>query len=140
MSDNYNKQLGARLRAIRKSRELSQQDVANVSNGKLTKHKISHYERGDTMIPAQVIPTLCKIYGLTPSQLLGWKEESYDRESEIIEDIRRINDFTNEIAMKYEEDGLLVAASGAEDFDDKQMELLMEDVEMVKRLGEDEQV
>lgn len=142
MIKGYEKKLRERLKQIRKLKHLTQEQAAEKSNGAFSRNILSNWERGETVIPASAVPDICKIYELTPNQLLGWPKDEQDTADMAINDIRKINDYVADVVSKYEqpayEDNILIAASGAEDFDEDEMKLLREDVEMVRHLGEDD--
>ena len=63
----------ARLCEIRKSRGLSQKQVAELLG--VPQQQYSRYENGKFDIPVRYVITLCKFYGISSDWLLGLKEE-----------------------------------------------------------------
>lgn len=61
------------LRAIRKAKKYSQEDIAEILN--TTQQQYSKYENGTNEIPVRHVITLCRFYGISADWLLGLKEE-----------------------------------------------------------------
>lgn len=75
----YDKAIGERASHIRNVLSLSMSEVA----GKLsiTRQTLSNYESGKTPMRAGVIRSLCEVYGIAPSWLLGIDDELYHKSS-----------------------------------------------------------
>ena len=73
MSD-YQRRLGARLRAIRQQQGLTLQQVEEVSSGKWKAVVVGSYERGDRAVSVAKLAELSEFYNVPVSELLP-KEE-----------------------------------------------------------------
>lgn len=60
------------IRQIRKERNLSQEDLAEILS--TTQQQYSKYENGTNEIPVRHVITLCKFYGISADWLLGLTE------------------------------------------------------------------
>ncbi len=69
MSD-YQRQLGARLRAIRRQQGRTLQDVEAASNGRWKAVVVGSYERGDRALSVAKLAELAEFYGVPISVLL----------------------------------------------------------------------
>lgn len=63
-----------RLKELRKSKKLSQTDVANAIGCSQT--AVYHYEAGDRQIPVESIPQLCKLFACSSDYLLGLSDKN----------------------------------------------------------------
>ena len=76
--------IGEKIRSERIRLGLSQDEIAKQLN--TTKQAIYKYESGVvTNIPTDKIELLSKIFGVSPSYLVGWEDESTDRDQELDE-------------------------------------------------------
>ena len=73
MSD-YQRRLGARLRAIRQQQGLTLQQVEEISSGKWKAVVVGSYERGDRAVSVAKLAELSEFYNVPVSELLP-KEE-----------------------------------------------------------------
>lgn len=69
--------IGARIKAARLNKGLSQDDVAQAINS--TKQAVYKYENGIvTNIPMDKIEIIANLLGVTPAYLMGWEEKTED--------------------------------------------------------------
>ena len=68
--DEYQRQLGERLRAIRSQQDLTLQDVEDRSDGRWKAVVVGSYERGDRAISISKLAQLGRFYGVPLSDLL----------------------------------------------------------------------
>lgn len=66
-----------RLRRARKAANLSQQEVAEILNKNqrfksVSQRTVSHWERDKAIPKIDIFVQICKIYGVTPNELLGF--------------------------------------------------------------------
>ena len=73
----YDVAIGERAAHIRNVLSLSMSDVAEKLN--ITRQTLSNYESGRTQMRADVIRSLCEVYAISPSWLLGIDDELYHR-------------------------------------------------------------
>lgn len=73
----YDKAIGERAAHIRNVLSLSMSEVAARLN--VTRQTLSNYENGKTPMRADVIRSLCEVYGISPSWLLGIDDELYHK-------------------------------------------------------------
>lgn len=73
----YDKMIGERAAHIRSVLSLSMTEVAGKLN--ITRQTLSNYESGKTPMRADVIRSLCEVYGVSPSWLLGIDDELYHK-------------------------------------------------------------
>ena len=67
MSDFNSKEFGNKLRELRKSKGLSQENLANELN--ISRTTISRFEKGEMIPNAQIIKELCEILGIYSTEL-----------------------------------------------------------------------
>jgi transcriptional regulator with XRE-family HTH domain len=65
-----NEQLGARLKLLRKKVKIEQEVIAAVL--KIPRTAVSAFEAGSRDISAVELLLLCKVYRITPNEILGW--------------------------------------------------------------------
>ncbi len=70
MSPTYNEMVGARLRAIRKQRNLSLQDVQRLSEGEFKAAVLGAYERGERSLSLPRLQRLSAFFQVPITQLL----------------------------------------------------------------------
>ena len=70
MSPSYNEAVGARLRAIRKQRGLSLQDVQRLSEGEFKAAVLGAYERGERSLSLPRLQRLAAFFQVPITQLL----------------------------------------------------------------------
>jgi len=75
----YQRRLGARLRAVRRSQSLRLQDVEESSDGRFKAVVVGSYERGDRAVSAHKLAALAAFYGVPVSDLLP--EDEWPRAS-----------------------------------------------------------
>lgn len=90
---------GDRIRQLRESKSLTQEDLARLLNTK--RQTISKYEKNIvTNIPSDKLEELAKVLNTTPEFILGWDEEKptdpkigelTNEELDIIADLRRLD-------------------------------------------------
>ena len=67
--------IGERLKALRKEKDLTLEDVARSLD--ISRANISKYENGDiTNIPSDRIEQLARFYSVSPAYLMGWEERN----------------------------------------------------------------
>lgn len=66
----YQRRLGARLRAVRRTQDLRLQDVEQRSDGRFKAVVVGSYERGDRAVSAHKLAALAAFYGVPVSELL----------------------------------------------------------------------
>jgi transcriptional regulator with XRE-family HTH domain len=59
--------LGARIRRLRRSRELTLERIAAALG--VTRQMVSAYERGNVLLPSDRISALCETLAITPNEL-----------------------------------------------------------------------
>jgi transcriptional regulator with XRE-family HTH domain len=72
---DYNERVGARLRAIRKQRGLSLQDVQRLSEGEFKAAVVGAYERGERSLSLPRLQRLARFFQVPISQFLPQDEE-----------------------------------------------------------------
>ena len=70
MATDYQKRLGARLRAIRQQQGLTLQQVEEVSGGRWKAVVVGSYERGDRAVSVAKLAELSEFYNVPVSELL----------------------------------------------------------------------
>ncbi|CAN5629881.1 helix-turn-helix domain-containing protein [soil metagenome] len=70
MATDYQKRLGARLRAIRQQQGLTLQQVEEVSEGRWKAVVVGSYERGDRAVSVAKLAELSEFYNVPVSELL----------------------------------------------------------------------
>ena len=70
MTESYNRSVGQRLRAIRKQKGLSLQDVEAISDQEFKASVLGAYERGERSLSLPRMQRLAGIYGVPIDQLL----------------------------------------------------------------------
>lgn len=73
----YDKAIGERAAHIRSVLSLSMSEVAERLS--VTRQTLSNYESGKTPMRADVIRSLCEVYGVSPSWLLGIDDELHHK-------------------------------------------------------------
>lgn len=73
----YDKAIGERAAHIRNVLSLSMNEVAERLS--VTRQTLSNYESGKTPMRADVIRSLCEVYKISPSWLLGIDDELYHK-------------------------------------------------------------
>ncbi len=81
MSPTYNEIVGARLRAIRKQRNLSLQDVQRLSEGEFKAAVLGAYERGERSLSLPRLQRLSAFFQVPITQLLPQEDQ---RETPIV--------------------------------------------------------
>lgn len=69
-AEEFQRRLGARLRAVRRSHELRLQDVETRSDGRFKAVVVGSYERGDRAVSASKLVALAAFYGVPVAELL----------------------------------------------------------------------
>lgn len=62
-----------RVRELRESRDLTQQDVSKLLKKQITTYR--RWETGETEIPVHIIVRLCKIYNVSADYILGLSDD-----------------------------------------------------------------
>ncbi len=75
MSPTYNEMVGARLRAIRKQRNLSLQDVQRLSEGEFKAAVLGAYERGERSLSLPRLQRLSAFFQVPITQLLPQEKQ-----------------------------------------------------------------
>lgn len=73
--ENYNRMVGSRLRAIRKQKGLSLQDVEALSDQEFKASVLGAYERGERSLSLPRLERLAAFYGVPIDQMLPQPEE-----------------------------------------------------------------
>lgn len=93
MANDYQKRLGARLRAIRQQQGLTLQQVEEVSGGRWKAVVVGSYERGDRAVSVAKLAELSEFYNVPVSELLP-KEDlpstSTSATSKVMLDLRKL--------------------------------------------------
>jgi transcriptional regulator with XRE-family HTH domain len=97
MTDSYNQAVGRRLRAIRKQKGLSLQDVEAISEQEFKASVLGAYERGERSLSLPRMERLSGFYGVPIDQLLPPDETRQNRgitwsSGGIRIDLRRLED------------------------------------------------
>jgi transcriptional regulator with XRE-family HTH domain len=79
VSNDYSKALGDRLRRIRTQKNMSLQDVQQVSEGKWKAAVVGAYERGDRNVTVAKLSELAEFYGVPVSEVLPADDASQAR-------------------------------------------------------------
>ena len=93
MSD-YQKRLGARLRAIRQQQGLTLQQVEEVSGGRWKAVVVGSYERGDRAVSVAKLAELSEFYNVPVSELLPKEDlpsSAQTATSKIMLDLRKLS-------------------------------------------------
>ncbi len=80
MSDSYQNELGARLRAVRTMQGLTLADVEDRSNGRWKAVVVGSYERGDRSVTVARLSELAGFYGVPISHLLPASNDNEQRD------------------------------------------------------------
>lgn len=75
--NEYDVAVGERAAHIRNVLSLTMQEVADKLS--VTRQTLSNYESGKTPMRADVVRSLCEVYGISPSWLLGIDDELYHK-------------------------------------------------------------
>ena len=76
MSDFNSKEFGNKLRELRKSKGLSQDNLANKLN--ISRTTIGRFESGEMIPNAQIIKELCEILGISLNEFLAGEDIEID--------------------------------------------------------------
>jgi transcriptional regulator with XRE-family HTH domain len=96
--NDYQRQLGDRLRAIRAQQDLTLQDVEDRSDGRWKAVVVGSYERGDRSITISKLAELGRFYGVPLADLLpptvrrADVEDDPDRPPRFVLDLTRLED------------------------------------------------
>lgn len=97
----YNVKVGKRLRAIRRQRSMSLQDVARATDGEFKAAVLGAYERGERSLSLPRLNRLAMHYEVPMSQLLP-EEDTFKvvpaLEGGVTVDLRRVDDLDGETA------------------------------------------
>jgi transcriptional regulator with XRE-family HTH domain len=92
---DYQKRLGARLRAIRQQQGLTLQQVEEMSQGKWKAVVVGSYERGDRAVSVTKLHELAEFYNVPVSELLPKEEMDAVRPgappTKVMLDLRRLS-------------------------------------------------
>lgn len=80
MSDSYQHELGARLRAVRTMQGLTLADVEERSDGRWKAVVVGSYERGDRSVTVARLSELASFYGVPISHLLPTNSDTDQRD------------------------------------------------------------
>ncbi len=78
MSDSYNEAVGRRIRAIRRQKHMSLQDVEAVSNQEFKASVLGAYERGERSLSLPRMRRLAEFYSVPIDQLLPTDDRSIE--------------------------------------------------------------
>ncbi len=166
MDKKFYSWLGNRLKVLRDGKNLSRAEVGKAIG--VSESVVQNWEIGRTKINADDLFKLSQLYKVSLDDIVNQnvinkdyrdifdelldlfdKEQIYRRfyslnESSkgiiriVLEQQEELNNLRNNTQYIPEDENTLIAASGAENFDEEEMKLLREDVEMVRHLGEDD--
>lgn len=117
--------IGKRIKELREKHGMSQVDLADkISVSKQTLYK---YENGIiTNIPSDKIESIAKVFNISPSYLMGWKDEDADSEGYYT------NPETAKLAQElFETPGMRILFDAARDSDPKDLQMA---ADLLKRL------
>lgn len=117
--------IGKRIKELREKHGMSQVDLADkISVSKQTLYK---YENGIiTNIPSDKIESIAKVFNISPSYLMGWKDEDADSEGYYT------NPETARLAQElFETPGMRILFDAARDSDPKDLQMA---ADLLKRL------
>lgn len=117
--------IGKRIKELREKRGMSQVDLADkISVSKQTLYK---YENGIiTNIPSDKIEGIAKVFNISPSYLMGWKDDDADSEGYYT------NPETAKLAQElFENHDLRILFDAARDSDPKDLQMA---ADLLKRL------
>lgn len=99
---NYNEVLGRRLRAIRRQRGLSLQEVQRVTAGEFKAAVLGAYERGERSISVPRLHRLAQVYGVPAAQLLPPDGDGDLETGGLTIDLNRIERLSDDDAAMFE--------------------------------------
>ncbi|MEE8603217.1 transcriptional regulator [Euzebya tangerina] len=94
MATEYQRRLGARLRAIRQQQGLTLQQVEEVSGGRWKAVVVGSYERGDRAVSVAKLAELSEFYNVPVSELLPKEDlptSATNAASKIMLDLRKLS-------------------------------------------------
>ena len=94
MATEYQRRLGARLRAIRQQQGLTLQQVEEVSGGRWKAVVVGSYERGDRAVSVAKLAELSEFYNVPVSELLPKEDlptSATNSTSKIMLDLRKLS-------------------------------------------------
>ena len=87
--DKY--EIGKKLKRIRMSKNISQEDVASFLNS--TPQKVSSFETGRTRISLESFISLCELYGISPDSFFDLPNHNFSpKEHALINIFRSLNE------------------------------------------------
>lgn len=93
-------EIGKKLKQLRISRNISQEEIANHLNS--TPQKISSFETGRTRIPLDQFVELCSFYGITPDEFFSFSKKPVSKEvSEILEMFSQLDEAGKKKVLDY---------------------------------------
>lgn len=91
MSDDYERQVGARLRAVRQQRGMTLRDVEEASDGRWKAVVVGSYERADRSVSLPRLHELAAFYGIDVNDLLpGGRTEQVDPAAPLVLDLTAV--------------------------------------------------
>lgn len=94
--DTFSREVGARLRAVRRQRRLSLDDVERTSGGRWSASAVGAYERGFRNLSLPRLRDLAEFYGVPMSVLLGEPSGSHlgagERTDRVVIDLAAVGD------------------------------------------------
>lgn len=93
------KKLGERIREIRVSRSLTQEELTGKIN--LSSKSLSQIELGNNFVSAETLENLCTVLNITPNELFDFKSFSISEENAMDEIIKRLENNSNLLKTVY---------------------------------------
>lgn len=91
MSDDYERQVGARLRAVRQQRGLTLREVEETSEGRWKAVVVGSYERADRSVSLPRLHELSEFYGVDVNDLLpGGRSTGGEETPTLVLDLRAL--------------------------------------------------
>ena len=78
MKDNYVKEVGERIRKVRKQRKISMKELGSKIG--VSESAISRYENGSMSMPFNQIKLIANVLNVSPEYLLDWKDTNIEKE------------------------------------------------------------
>ena len=88
MKDNYVKEVGERIRKVRKQRKISMKELG--SRIGVSESAISRYENGSMSMPFNQIKPIADALNISAKYLLDWKDTNIEKELFLITGIKKL--------------------------------------------------
>ena len=100
MSDEYERQVGARLRAVRQQRGMTLRDVEEASEGRWKAVVVGSYERADRSVSLPRLHELAAFYGIDVNDLLpGGRTAQVDPAAPLVLDLAAVRAASSDPAL-----------------------------------------